>query len=162
MRKEARKIADLLGSLPLALVHAGAFLRLRHRTLGEYHQHYMTRRNDLLRFPTRLGDTDQAILTAWEINFKQVEQDSPAATYHLLPFSFLDQSSIPEMILPRGSSSQKRWASDENEGVDECLTEVIQGNFIFDNAVEKLLSFSLVSCNKESNRLRNFSIHPLV
>ena len=106
--EEARDIADLLGSLPLALVHAGAFLRSRHRTLGEYHQLYKTRRNELLRFSTRLGDTNQAILTAWEINFKQVEQESPAATNLLLLFSFLDQASIPELMLHRGSSPQKR------------------------------------------------------
>jgi hypothetical protein len=99
-----------------------------------------------------------------------VEQESPAATYLLLLFLFLDQSSIPEMILHRGSSPQKRWGSDgevtevraEDEGVDECLTKVIQGDFEFNNAVEKLLSFSFISCNKESNGLRNFSIHPLV
>ncbi|KZN89782.1 Protein SERAC1 [Penicillium chrysogenum] len=106
--EEARDIADLLGSLPLALVHAGAFLRSRHRTLGEYHQLYKTRRNELLRFSTRLGDTNQAILTAWEINFKQAEQESPAATNLLLLFSFLDQASIPELMLHRGSSPQKR------------------------------------------------------
>ncbi|KAJ5842212.1 hypothetical protein N7534_012042 [Penicillium rubens] len=64
----------------------------------------------------------------------------------------------------------KRWGIDgevtevraEDEGVDECLTKIIQADFEFDNSVEKLLSFSLIPCNQESNGLRNFSIHPLV
>ncbi|TPX20904.1 hypothetical protein DIZ76_016801 [Coccidioides immitis] len=168
--EDARVVVELLGSLPLALVQAGAFVRSRHRSLKEYCELYMTRRNDLLRFTSRLGDTEMAVLTAWEINFKQVECEAPDAVYLLLLFSFLEPSSIPEMLLHRGSSPQKRWATNgeveeiraEDEGVDESLTRVIQGDLEFDLAVEKLLSFSLISCNKESDGLRNFSIHPLV
>lgn len=168
--EEARSIADLLGSLPLALVQAGAFIRSRRKSLEEYHRLFMNRRNDLLQASSRLGDTDKTIFTAWEINFKQVEQESPDAANILLLFSFLEPSSIPEVVLHRGSSSQKRWGSNgevmeiraEDEGVEECVTSVIQGDLEFDTAVEKLLSFSLISCNKELNGLRNFSIHPLV
>ncbi|KUL81633.1 hypothetical protein ZTR_09651 [Talaromyces verruculosus] len=168
--EEARGIAELLGSFPLALVQAGAFVRSRCRSLEEYHRLYITHRNDLLRFSSRLGDTDKAILTAWEINFKQLEQESPDAILLLLLFSFLEPSSIPEIVLHRGSTPQKRWGrngevtevSAEDEGVDERLTKVIQGDMEFDAAVEKLLSLSLISCNKESNGLRSFSIHPLV
>ncbi|KAJ5950462.1 uncharacterized protein N7479_008875 [Penicillium vulpinum] len=168
-KEEAKKIVDLLGSLPLALVQAGAFVRSRRRSLREYQDLYLTRRNDLLRFSPRLGFADRAVLTAWEINFKQVEQESPAASSLLLLFSFLDPSSIPEMVLHRGSSPQKRWGENgevtevraQDEGVDEYLTKIIQGDLEFDTAVEKLLSFSLISCNKEMNGLREFSIHPL-
>lgn len=168
--EEARNIADLLGSLPLALVQAAAFVRSRYRSLKEYRNLYMTRRNEILSFSPRLGGTSEAVLTAWEINFKQVEKESPGATCLLLLFSFLESSSIPEVVLHRGSSPQKRWGKDgevteicaEDEGVDAGLARAIQGDLEFDTAVEKLLSFSLVSCNKESNGLRNFSIHPLV
>nr|KMM72094.1 TPR repeat:NB-ARC [Coccidioides posadasii RMSCC 3488] len=168
--EDARVVVELLGSLPLALVQAGAFVRSRHRSLKEYCELYMTRRDDLLRFTSRLGDTEMAVLTAWEINFKQVEHEAPDAVYLLLLFSFLEPSSISEMLLHRGSSPQKRWGRNgeveeiraEDEGVNENLTRVIQGDFEFDLAVEKLLSFSLISCNKESDGLRNFSIHPLV
>ncbi|KAJ5938432.1 hypothetical protein N7466_001566 [Penicillium verhagenii] len=107
-REEAKKIAELLGSLPLALVQAGAFVRSRRRSLREYQDLYVTRRNDLLLFSPRLGSTEKAVLTAWEINFKQVEQESPAATSLLLLFAFLEPSSIPEMILHRGTSPQRR------------------------------------------------------
>lgn len=95
---------------------------------------------------------------------------SPDAVNLLLLFSFLEPSCIPELVLHRGSSSQKRWGSNGevieipagDEGVEDCLTNVIQGDFEFDIAIQKLLSFSLISCNKESGGLRNFSIHPLV
>ncbi|EAL88797.1 LipA and NB-ARC domain protein [Aspergillus fumigatus Af293] len=168
--EDARTVTGLLGSLPLALVQAGAFVRSRHRSLREYCRLYTTRRDYLLGFASRLGDSEKAVLTTWEINFKQVERESLGAASLLLLFSFLEPSSIPEMLLHRGSSPQRRWGEDgemtvvdaEMEGVERQLIQVIQGDFEFDTAVEKLLSFSLISCNKESEGLRSFSIHPLV
>ncbi|EAW20720.1 LipA and NB-ARC domain protein [Aspergillus fischeri NRRL 181] len=168
--EDARTVTGLLGSLPLALVQAGAFVRSRHRSLREYCRLYTTRRDYLLGFASRLGDSEKAVLTTWEINFKQVERESSGAASLLLLFSFLEPSSIPEMLLHRGSSPQRRWGEDgemtevdaEMEGVERQLIQVIQGDFEFDTAVEKLLSFSLISCNKESEGLRSFSIHPLV
>ncbi|RHZ43372.1 LipA and NB-ARC domain protein [Aspergillus thermomutatus] len=168
--EDARTVTGLLGSLPLALVQAGAFVRSRHRSLREYCRLYTTRRDDLLGFASRLGDSEKLVLTTWEINFKQVERESSGAVSLLLLFSFLEPSSIPEMLLHRGTTPQRRWSEDgemtevnaEMEGVDKQLVQVIQGDFEFDMAVEKLLSFSLISCNKESEGLRSFSIHPLV
>lgn len=168
--EDAKTVTGLLGSLPLALVQAGAFIRSRHRSLREYCRLYLTRRDHLLGYASRLGESEKAVLTTWEINFKQVERESSGAVCLLLLFSFLEPSSIPEMLLHRGSSSQKRWGGDgemieinaEIEGVEKDLVQVLQGDFEFDTALEKLLSFSLISCNKESDGLRCFSIHPLV
>ncbi|GFF73987.1 hypothetical protein IFM60648_04080 [Aspergillus lentulus] len=168
--EDARTVTGLLGSLPLALVQPGAFVRSRHRSLQQYCRLYRTRRDDLLGFASRLGDSEKAVLTTWEINFKQVERESPGAASLLLLVSFLEQSSIPEMLLHRGTTPQRRWSEDgemievtaETEGVEKHLVQVIQGDFEFDMAVEKLLSFSLISCNKESEGLRSSSIHPLV
>lgn len=168
--EEAKDIANLLGSLPLALIQAGGFIRSRQKTLKDYHKLFLSRRNDLLQFTSHIGGEVKTVFTVWEINFKQVEQESPDAVNLLLLFSFLEPSCIPELVLHRGSSPQKRWGSNgevietraEDEGVENCLMNVIQGELEFDIAVEKLLSFSLISCNKESGGLRNFSIHPLV
>ncbi|KMP09093.1 TPR repeat:NB-ARC [Coccidioides immitis RMSCC 2394] len=154
--EDARVIAEFLGSLPLALVQAGTFIRSRHRSLREYCRLYMTRRNELLRFTSHPGDAEMPVLTAWEINFKQVERESPEAFHLLLLFSFLEPWSIPEMLLQRGSSPQKRWGTNgeveeiraEEEGVDVNLTKFIQDDFEFDTAMEKLLSFSLISCGR--------------
>lgn len=168
--EEASKIASLLGSLPLALVQAGGFVRSRQKTLQDYRRLFMNRRDDLLRFSPLVGGTDRTIFTVWGINFKQVEQDSSDARNLLLLFSFLDPSDIPEAVLHRGSSPQRRWGNSgevvetraEDEGVETCLTKIIQGDLEFDMAIEKFLSFSLISCNKESDGLRKFSIHPLI
>jgi hypothetical protein len=71
-------------------------------------------------------------LTAY---FKQLEQESEDTKNIRLLFSFLKPSSIPEMVLHRGSSPQKWWGI-EDEGVDECLTTVLQNDSDFDIAVE--------------------------
>ena len=168
--EDAKTIAKLLGSHPLALVQAGAFVRSRHRTLADYRKLYLTHRNELFSFVSRTGDTNEAVMTTWKMNFKQVEEESPDATHLLLLLSFLEPSAIPEIVLHRGTSPQRRWDMNgevaeiraEDEGVDGSLTKVIQDDFDFDTAVEKLLSFSLISCNTELNGLRNLSIHPLV
>ncbi|KAJ5537510.1 hypothetical protein N7513_007160 [Penicillium frequentans] len=168
--EEARNIADLLGSLPLALVQAGGFIRSRRKSLQDYHRLFLSHRDELLQFSSQVGEVDRTVFTVWEINFKQVEKESPSAVDLLLLFSFLESTCIPELALHRGSSPQRRWASNgevaqvcaEQEGVEDSLVKILQGDFEFDTAIEKLLSFSLISCNREIDGLRNFSIHPLV
>jgi hypothetical protein len=168
--QNAENIVGLLGSLPLAVSQAGAFVRSRHKTLKEYHRLYLRQRRDVLQFRPRLGDSERTVLTAWELNFEQIERDSKDATSLLLLFCFLKPSAIPEAVLHRGSFPQKRWGTDgevtevpaEAEGLDSSLTQLIRNELEFDAAIEKLLSFSLISCNKETNGFRNFSIHPLV
>jgi hypothetical protein len=105
--------------------------------LGEYHRLYLTRQNELLHYAARLGDSDKTVFTAWEVNFQQVTQESVDASNILLLFSFLEGSSIPEVLLHRGTSPQNRWSeageaievTAEDEGVDGRLIRAIQGDF---------------------------------
>ncbi|PKX96267.1 LipA and NB-ARC domain protein [Aspergillus novofumigatus IBT 16806] len=82
--EDARTITGLLRSLPLTLVQAGAFIRSRHRSLWEYSRLYMTQRDYLLGFILYLGDSEKAVLTTWEINFKTIFNSGNAATSRLL------------------------------------------------------------------------------
>ena len=168
--RSAEEIVGLLGSLPLAIDQAGAFMRSRHKTPKEYRDLYLNKPRDMLRFSPKLGDSERTILTTWEVNFRQIENDSKDATNLLLLFCFLEPSAISEVVLHRGSIPQKRWGetgnvaevSAEAEGLDRNLTKLIQNEMEFDAAIERLRSFSLVSCNRDTNGFQNFSIHPLV
>lgn len=73
-------------------------------------------------------------------------------------YAFLSRSCI-EVQVPNGEVVELR---PEDEGVEICLTNITQGGLEFDMAIERLLSFSLISYSKESDGLRNISIHPLV
>lgn len=166
----AEEIVGLLGCLPLALNHAGALMRSRCKSPKQYQNLYMKIRPSILKFHPMLEHSASSVLSTWEVNFKQIENDSKDAIELLLFFSFLEPSVISEAILHRGSTPRYRW--DENgevievqaeaDGVDSSLIRLIQDEMAFDAAIEKLRSVSFVSCNRDTDGMRNFSVHPLV
>lgn len=168
--QQAKGIVELLGCLPLAVDQGGAFVSSRQKTLTDYRRLYEERQHDVLKFKPRLGEYDKTVLTAWEINFEQVERDSKDASDLLLLFCFLEPSSISETMLSRGCSPQKRWnrqgemaeVAPIDAGLDSALVAFIRNEMDFDAAVDKLLSFSLIRRNNDVNESRSFSVHPLV
>ncbi|KAH0556873.1 hypothetical protein GP486_005337, partial [Trichoglossum hirsutum] len=168
--QQAQAIVELLGCLPLAVDQGGAFIRSRHKTLKDYYRLYEEHRHEVLQVKPKLGDYDKTVITAWEINFEQVERDSREASDILLLFCFLDASSISETMLYRGCSPQKRWnrqgelteVAATDVGLDSGLVALIRNEMDFDAAIEKLLSFSLIHRSNDVNGARSFSLHPLV
>ena len=168
--EEAKVIVELLGCLPLAVDQGGAYIRSRRRTLTSYRRLYKDRQNDLLRFKPRLGEYNNTVFTTWDINFEQVERDSKEASILLLLFCFLDASNISETMLDRACSPQKRWnrigemseLAPIDAGLNSGLVALIKDEVAFDDAIEKLLSFSLIHLDNDVNGSRNFSVHPLV
>lgn len=168
--EQAQGIVELLGCLPLAVDQGGAFVSSRQKTLTDYRRLYEERQQDVLKFKPRLGEYDKTVLTAWEVNFEQVERDSKDASDLLLLFCFLEASGISETMLYRGCSPQKRWdrqgemaeVAPTDAGLDGGLVALIRNEMDFDAAVDKLLSFSLVRRNNDVNESRSFSVHPLV
>lgn len=170
MEDDARAIVEALGCLPLALDQAASYILTRKKTLADYRRLYNTRQQDLLSFCPRLSVYDKSVLTAWELNFAQVEKESPEAAHLLMLFCFLDASAISDNMLLRGCSAQNRWGEDgeieevapEAEGVDPYIVSLIQDEVRYDCAIEKLLSFSLIQKNNDYNEVRSVSLHPLV
>jgi hypothetical protein len=166
----AEAIVEQLGCLPLAVDQAGAYIRARQKTLAEYLRLLKHKQEDLLMWRPRVGDYDKTVLTAWELNFRQVELESEPAKCLLLLCCFLDPADVSELLLLRGCTAQRRW-SDEGERIDlqpdnllrnKTLVETISNEIAFDAAVEKLLTFSLLRRNNDINEARSFSVHPLV
>ena len=168
--QKAEDIVMRLGCLPLALDQAGAFIRARHKQLQQYLALLDTAQRDLLTFRSRLSTSDVTVLSTWEINFRQIENESDDASMLLLLLSFLNPSRIEEVMLCRGTSPQRRWNEDgtacevnaEDEGVASDLVQLLQDEMRLDQAVEKLRSFSLISLTMGKNDRRLFLIHPLV
>lgn len=166
----AEEIINLLGGLPLALDQAGAFIRIRKKSFAEYLRLYKTRQGEVLQSQPKLENYDRTILTAWEVNFRQIEQESPEAAQLLLLFCFLDPGDISEATLLRGCTPQKRWGRDgelteipaKDEDVPQSLVAFLNDVMRFDAAIEKLLSFSLVCRNNDLNEQRSYSDHPLI
>jgi hypothetical protein len=165
-----REIAHLLGCLPLALVQASAFMRLRHKSPQQYRIQFKQARYELLKFQPRLPNFQRTVLSVWELTFRQLQEEPNNAYNVFLLFSCLEPSSITEELLHRGTAAQKRWNQQgevhevlaQDEDVDDLVVQLVQNEEDFDISIEKLRSFSLVSCMKNVNGLRLFKIHPLV
>ena len=97
---DAVAIVKKVGALPLALDQAGSYVNTMQIPFSEY----------LLRFegtfakvtkkkpPTAVWQyRDDTVFTTWEVSFNAL---GPAAQELLLLFGFLDNESIPEVLLP--------------------------------------------------------------
>ncbi|KAI9856193.1 MAG: hypothetical protein M1813_009210 [Trichoglossum hirsutum] len=168
--EQAQAIAKLLLCLPLAMEQGWAYIRASQKTLAEYGQLYQDRQHEVLKSDPQIGEVEKTVLTAWEVNFRQVERNSKEVSNLLLLFCFLDPTDISKAMLYRGCVSQKRWGSHgemietnvAESGLDGDLVALITNEIDFDAAIEKLLSFSLIYRNKNVEDSRSFSIHPLV
>ncbi|KAL8823071.1 MAG: hypothetical protein Q9191_006208 [Dirinaria sp. TL-2023a] len=169
--EHARDIVLQFGCLPIAINQAGAYIRSRHKSLAAFKKLCQERRKDILDFKPRLAAYDQTVLTTWNMNFEQVERDSRDARILLLLFCYLEPADIPEAMLDRACTSQKRWdhrgeileESPVSSGIDEEFVQLVKNELKFDDAIEVLQSFSLIYVNQDQKTgLRKFSIHPLV
>lgn len=167
--QDLKEVAGLLGHLPLALAHAGAYMRTMRITPGEYRRLCATSSFNLLRDTTSVGRREGGV-KALGINYDRLVGGSLQAACLLRLLSILEPSPVPEVLLRRGSGSCRRWAENgeilevgaEAEGVDREIITLLQSMEVFNDAVGKLLSFSLIGCEKALDGGRIFSIHPLV
>ena len=169
--RHAQDIVQQFACLPLAIDQAGAYIKARHKSLSAFKGLCSQRQSDILKYKPRLAGYDQTVFTTWEINFEQVERISEDARKLILVFCYLDPAKIPEAMLDRACSLQKRWSQDGEvveegpsvSGIDKDLIKTIKDELRFDDAIEILKSFSLIYVSEDENTgLRNFSIHPLV
>jgi len=109
----ARKLAEELGDLPLALEQAGAYVETNGKPLAEYLSLFQKRRAELLRRGQPAGYPD-TVATTWEISFREVEQQSPAAAGLLNLCAFLAPDDIPLSIL-----------REDARGLPEVLVEAV-------------------------------------
>lgn len=168
--RDVKKIGKLVGGLPLALAHAGAYMRTMRITPGEYCGLYAAASSLSLFRDTISVGRPEAGVKAWGINYDRVVDKSLDATCLLRLLSFLEPSTVPEVLLRRGSGSCRRWGENgeivevdaEAEGVDREIITLLQSKQAFNEAVKRLLSFSLIGCEKGLDGGQMFSIHPLV
>jgi tetratricopeptide (TPR) repeat protein len=94
-RDSAETLAQDVGYLPLALAQAAAYIGETGMPIAEYVDLFRQRRRDLL----QRGDLSPAyphtVATTWELSFRQVEAESPAAADLLNLYAFLGPDAIP-------------------------------------------------------------------
>lgn len=148
-RATAMAIAHLLGSLPLALDQAGAYIEETGCSLFDYLERYRARQAALLnRRGNLVADHPESVSTTLSLSFERVEQANPVAADLLRLYAFLDPDAIPEELL-----------SEVDPKLSSILQPVSADPLILDEALAALRKYSLLHRNPAT---RTFTVHRLV
>jgi len=142
----ATRLAMALGDLPLALEQAAACIEQTGISFNDYLKRFETHWAELLKEVKYAGDYPDSVAMTWELSFRQVQEDMPAAADLLSLCSFLHPDDISRALLREGAPR-----------LPEELARTILDLVSFDEAVAALRRYSLVETSEKS-----FSIHRLV
>ena len=145
-KKAAASLAEALGNLPLALEQAGAYIEETKQSIGDYLTLFQSREQELLSRGTSSTGDPITLATTWEILFKQVQKESPAATDLMNLCAFLAPDDIPLKILSEGAAY-----------LPQSLAVVVSDPIAFEEAVNALRRYALVDVRDDA-----LSIHRLV
>ncbi|RYO00078.1 hypothetical protein AA0121_g13436 [Alternaria tenuissima] len=153
---DARKLADELDGLPLALATAGAYLHQVSTSFADYLKLYKKSWLRLQqRTPGLLSYEDRALYSTWNISLDHVKQQSELATKLLQLWAYLDNQDVWLELMQAGRKGSPLWFS-----------ELVEDQLSFDAAVRVLCDHALVEADatlreggKES---RGYGMHSCV
>jgi hypothetical protein len=115
----ALRITEKLGSLALAIIHAGAAIRDRLCTLADYLEYYYRsfRKIRNAKLTTKSSDSDRAVYATWELCYSHLEQRGTEAALDALELlnmlAFLHWEAIPPEIFSRTLRNPAQEAKQE-------------------------------------------------
>ncbi|CAI9635625.1 unnamed protein product [Alternaria burnsii] len=153
---DARKLAEELDGLPLALATAGAYLHLVPDSFAEYLQSYKKSWAQLQQdTPQLLPYEDRTLYTTWNISLDHVKQQSELAAKLLQLWAYFDNQDVWLQLLREGRGNAPEW-----------FCELTQDRLVFNKAVRVLCDHALVEADatlgeggKES---RGYGMHSCV
>ena len=146
-RAYARRIADELDGLPLALNQAGVYLTATGSSLAAYWKLYQQRRKTML---SKQDDREypRSVASTLLLSFGQVEQRNRAAADLLRLCAFLAPDAIPEELLNDGAKE-----------LGDTLSSLAEDAYQLNQAFADLRACSLLIRNPHTGTL---SVHRLV
>lgn len=162
----AQNLVDELGCLPLAIDSAGAYISAREKSIKEYSDLFRKYQRDVLNHRPQATSYERSVFGSLELNFQRIDL-LPGASTLLTLLVFLDRVEITEEFLRRGAAKQHQWAPHGElihvvpRYISQDLIDLINNDILFDQAVEELASFSIISYQKRTTSGRSFAIHPL-
>lgn len=144
--KDAETLVQSLEYIPLAITHAGSYIRMRSQriTIFKYLQMLKESEESLAKLLNNSDVRDlrrdhsarNAVLATWQISFEQIRKSKPESSNLLALMSMFDRQGIPEYLLQHDTSQAQ-----------------------FEDAVAPLINFSLI---KEGREKSSFEMHRLV
>jgi tetratricopeptide (TPR) repeat protein len=146
---QARAITAELGSLPLALDQAGAYIQETGCSLLDFIKLYQAQRRELLMIRgTVAPDHPRPVATTWTLAFEKIAQKSPAAVELLQLSAFLAPDAIPEELIIGGAAD-----------FSPALKSIVNDRIALNSTIATLLQYSLMRRDSSNKTL---SIHRLV
>jgi tetratricopeptide (TPR) repeat protein len=150
-RQAAAELAGLLGSLPLALEQAAAYVSTRQVSFADYLASYRRRGFELVgQMGPQAGTRHNSVTVTWSLNIEQVRRESPASADLLHAAAFLAPEAIPDEFFLDGGSE-----------ISDLLGAAVASRdpLAVAELAAPLLRYSLVERDAEK---RTLSLHRLV
>jgi tetratricopeptide (TPR) repeat protein len=129
----ARKLAQALGDLPLALEQAAALIQQSRISFADYLRKFESHWAELLGQKRQGGDYPDSVAMTWELSFRQVEAENPSAIRLLNLLSFLSPDGIARALLAKSF-----------EYLPEDLSMTVADHLAMGRAIDSLTQFSLI------------------
>jgi Tfp pilus assembly protein PilF len=135
----AKRLAQALGDLPLALEQAASLIHHARLTFADYLKRFETHWAQLLKEQAPGGDYPDAVAMTWELSIRHVEQQNPTAITLLNLLAFLSPDGIPRRLL-----------CDNFSQLPENLSAVCADPLFLDRSLGTLAQYSLVELSEDS------------
>jgi tetratricopeptide (TPR) repeat protein len=134
---DARKLAEKLDGLPLALATAGAYLHQVSTSFAEYLQMYDASWLRLQQMtPQLLSYEDRALYSTWNISLENVKQRSEVAAKLLQLWAYFDNQDMSWELLWTGRGGSPEW-----------FLQLTKDQLSFDAAIRVLCDHALVEAD---------------
>lgn len=146
----ARRLADRLGGLPLALATAGAYLRHSAWTFEQYLSEYEKRWNIGSRRPIFLPDyQNRTLYTTWDLSYQRLKADDPEAAEMLKLLAYFGRQSVWFELFQGGAGDH----------LPDWLRTVIRNSVTFDSTMVTLVEYCFVEVQA---RTQMYSMHSYI
>ena len=157
--------AQMLDHIPLAITQACAYIVVEEMTVGQYQEIFQENKSRQLHLlEIDEGDihrevhSSSAVVTTWQISFKQIMAENPLAAEILSLVAVLDRQGIPKSLLRLDVDSLKL-----NEALTRlrgfCLIKAERGNESFE--MHRLVQFALRAWLSARSEMSNWTLKGL-
>jgi NB-ARC domain len=154
---ELKKIVQHLGGIPLALNHAGSFMRQTSCTVADYLKSYEEQWLELFG-DDKASSTYKSIKSAWNLSFGYVKQGNQGAAKLLLLWAHINNADVSYRLL---AASQHPHFLDLQTLVPEWFRGCVGNRTTFLNSMRILTDHSLIEATIGSHS-KSYSMHPLL
>ncbi|KAL9079075.1 MAG: hypothetical protein Q9157_002001 [Trypethelium eluteriae] len=144
--KGVEALIRMLDGLPLALTHAGTFIRETDISASEYVELYQDTWASLMEEQDKfhLDEYDRPMLTTWMVSYEQVKRQSEEAADLLKLWGFLNSDDVWYQLLATAAEFGR------DEPVSDTLFRIGESRLAYASAIKILSRYSLVDANNQS------------